>query len=230
MIHDRVITVPTLWITHTDTHTAEHTLVIRSCGTINQHVDLKSHRFHPSWANCFLIYHACIEPSRLTMCGLNTVCVVSLFFFYQKTKCLFCYQVIKLFFPSMKQECLEEIRHKTKEHANSRWGRPQGELRWGLAVFDIGYLLLWQRSVSRADSDAEGLFPSCWWCVAALIAVWSLIVCSALLLLHFLSASSHFGMFLWCVCPEKQSTSAKSVQLCIHVDWRSSSCFISLSS
>lgn len=72
---------------------------------------------------------------------------------------------------------------------------PQGPLTCGLILDDTGYFLLWQRSVSQADSDAEGLFASCWWSVAGVIAVWSLVLWSALLLLHFLSASSHFSIF-----------------------------------
>lgn len=80
MIHDQAMMVPTLWITCTDTHTAKHTLVIRSGGAINQHVDLKSRRFHPSWEYYFLIYHVCTKASRATMHGLNPVWVLSLFF------------------------------------------------------------------------------------------------------------------------------------------------------
>lgn len=41
-----------------------------------------------------------------------------------------------------------------------------------------------------ADSDADGLVTSCWWPVTAVIAVWSLVVCSAVLHPRLLSASS----------------------------------------
>lgn len=88
------MTVPTLWITHTETHTAKHTLVLRSDGSINQHVDVKSHRFHPSWSYYFLINSACTKVSRLAMQGLDTVAISSFLLENQ----MFILSSIKFFF------------------------------------------------------------------------------------------------------------------------------------
>lgn len=112
MIHDQVMTVPTPWITCTETHTAKRTLVIRSDGPINQHVGLKSHRFHPSWPHYFLINPVCTKPSRAAMHGLNTVWVSSLFFKLeiQMFISLSSREILFFFPPTVKQECLRELK------------------------------------------------------------------------------------------------------------------------